>query len=52
MSLVKVWVKPGQIALYNKVFRYKNDEVTYMAKAELDQWFARTCQELKECGVL
>ena len=52
MSLVKVWVKPGQITLYNKVFRYKDDEVTYMAKAELDQWFTRTCQELKECGLL
>lgn len=52
MSLVKVWVKPGQITLYNKVFRYKDDEVTYMAKAELDQWFTRTCQELQECGVL
>ena len=52
MSLVKVWVKPGAIAMYNKVFRYKDDEVTYMAKAELDQWFDRTCQELKACGML
>lgn len=52
MSLVKVWVKPGAIAMYNKVFRYKDDEVTYMAKAELDKWFDRTSQELKACGML
>ena len=47
MSLVEVWVKPGQIALYNKVFCYKDDEVTNMAKAELAQWF-----DLKDCGML
>ena len=44
MSLVEVWVKHGQIALYNKVFCYKDDEVTNMAKAELAQWF-----DLKDC---
>lgn len=47
MSLVEVRVKLGQIALYNKVFCYKDDEVTNMAKAELAQWF-----ELKDCGML
>ena len=52
MSFVKVWVKPGQITLFNKEFRYKDDEVTCMAKAELDQWFNRTCNELRECGML
>ena len=52
MSFVKVWVKTGQIAMYNKVFRYKNDEVTYMAKAELQQWFNHTCQALKAYGML
>ena len=52
MSFVKVWVKPGQITFFNKVFRYKDDEVTYMAKAELEQWFNRTCNELRECGML
>ena len=52
MSLVKVWVKPGQITMYNKVFRYKDDEVTYMAKDELDKWFDSTYQELKACGML
>ena len=53
MSLVEVRVKLGQIALYNKVFCYKDDEVTNMAKAELAQWFTtRTCPELKDCGML
>ena len=52
MSFVKVWVKPGQITFFNKVFRYKDDEVTCMAKAELEQWFNRTCNELRECGML
>ena len=47
MSLVEVRVKLGQIALYNKVFCYKDDEVTNMAKAELAQWF-----EFKDCGML
>lgn len=50
MSFVKVWVKPGQITLFNKVFRYKDDEVTYMAKAELDQWLDSSCHQLRECG--
>ena len=52
LSFVKVWVKPGQIALYNKKFRYKKDEVSLMVEDELSEWFDRTCQELKACGML
>lgn len=51
MSLIEVWVKHGQIAQYNKVFCYKDDEVTNMAKSEFAKWFDHM-PELKYCGML
>ena len=54
LRYVRVWSNGATPQLFNKNFRYRPDELSFMADSLLQEWFEKELkerEEMKECGL-